>query len=240
MTSVGVNKSEVKPEAKPVDMKLEVVVIGVSDVDRAKAFYENLGWRLDADFASDSGDFRVLQLTPHNSGTSIIFGKGVTSTKPGAVDSLTLAVEDLDAARNDLLARGVAVSEAFHYAGGPFNNAAENPRVGGRDPQGRSYYSFASFEDPDGNGWLLQEIQARLPGREWESARAGATDVAALAELLHETEQHHGRYEATHAEHHWWDWYAPYVSARQSGGSPEEAAAAADRYMDEVHHVPPR
>src|SRR5215510_12791726 len=211
---------------KPVDMKLEVVVLGVSDVDRAKAFYENLGWRLDADF--DLGDFRGVQMTPHNSQASIIFGKGITSAKPGSADSLVLAVDDIDAARDDLIARGVAVSEVFHYAGGPLNNAVENPRVAGRDPQGRSYYSFASFEDPDGNGWLLQEIQTRLPGREWKLTRAQARDVATLAELLRETEERHGHYEKTHAEHHWSDWYAPYLSARQNGSSPEEAAAAAD------------
>ena len=221
------------------DMKLEVVVIGVSDVDRAKAFYQNLGWRLDGDFTVGD-DFRAVQMTPHNSDASIIFGKGVTSTKPGAVDSLVLAVDNVAAARQDLIARGVAVSEVFHYAGGPFNNSVKNPRVGGRDPEGRSYYSFASFEDPDGNGWLLQEIQTRFPGREWKEKRAQATDVATLAELLHETEQHHGDYERTHAEHQWWDWYAPYLSARENGSSPEEAAAAADRYMEEVLHVLPR
>jgi catechol 2,3-dioxygenase-like lactoylglutathione lyase family enzyme len=153
-----------KSVKESVDMKLEVVVLGVSDVDRAKAFYENLGWRLDADFATGD-DFRVVQLTPHNSGASIIFGKGVTAAKPGSADSLTLAVNDVDAARAELIARGVDVSEVFHYAGGPFNNAVKNPRVGGRDPQGRSYYSFASFSDPDGNGWVLQEIKERLPGR---------------------------------------------------------------------------
>ena len=156
---------------KPVDMKLEVVLLGVSDVDRAKAFYENLGWRLDADFVI-SDDFRGIQMTPHNSEASIIFGKGVTSAKPGSAGSLVLAVDDIDAARDDLIARGVAVSEVFHYAGGPFNNAVENPRVAGRDPQGRSYFSFASFEDPDGNSWLLQEIATRLPGREWKKTRA--------------------------------------------------------------------
>ena len=227
-------------KVEPVDMKLEVVLIGVSDVDRAKAFYENLGWRLDADFASDSGDFRGVQLTPHNSEASIIFGKGIRSAKPGSADSLVLAVDDVDAARNDLVARGVDVSEVFHYARGPFTDAVENPHVGGRDPEGRAYYSFASFEDPDGNGWLLQEITTRFPGREWKSTQAPATDVATLAELLHETEQHHGQYEKTHAEHHWWDWYAPYLSARQQGSSSDEAAAAADRYMDENLHGPPR
>ena len=215
-----------------MDVKLEVVILPVSDVDRAKAFYENLGWRLDADFAT--GDFRVVQLTPHNSEASIIFGKGITSAKSGSADSLVLAVDDVNDARDDLIARGVDVSEVFHYAAGPFNNSVENPRVGGRDPQGRSYYSFASFEDTDGNGWLLQEIQTRLPGREWKLTPARAKDVATLAELLRETEEHHGHYEKTHAAHHWWDWYAPYLSARQNGSSPEEAAAAADRYMEQV------
>ena len=218
---------------KPIDMKLEVLVIPVSDVDRAKAFYEKLGFRLDIDYVA-SDDFRVLQFTPPNSETSIIFGKGVTSTKPGAFDQLVLAVDDVDAARDALIARGVEVSEVFHYAGGPFNNSVKDPRVDGRDPEGRSYYSFASFQDPDGNGWLLQEITTRLPGREWKSTRAQAMDVATLAELLHETEEDHGQFEKTHPKHHWWDWYAPYLSSRQNGSSPEEAAAAADRYMDEM------
>jgi catechol 2,3-dioxygenase-like lactoylglutathione lyase family enzyme len=221
---------------EPVDMKLEVVVIGVSDVDRAKAFYEKLGWRLDADFAKGD-DFRVIQFTPHNSLASIIFGKGVPSPNPGSVQSLTLAVDDINVAHDDLISRGVNVSEVFQYAGGPFNGTGKNSRVAGRDPQGRSYFSFASFEDPDGNGWLLQEIKTRLPGREWRSMPA---DVATLAALLHETEQHHGEYEKTHATHNWWDWYAAYLSARQNGSSPEEAAAAADAYMEEVLHIPPR
>jgi catechol 2,3-dioxygenase-like lactoylglutathione lyase family enzyme len=220
------------------DMKLEVVLLGVSDVDRSKAFYEKLGWRLDIDLAA--GDFRGVQVTPHNSGASIIFGKGITSAEPGSVRSLVLAVDDIAAARDDLVARGVNVSEVFHYAGGPFNNTVENPRVSGRDPEGRSYFSFASFEDPDGNGWLLQEITTRLPGREWESAGAGATGVATLAELLRETSERHDHFEKTHDKHQWWDWYAPYLSARQNGQSPEEAAAAADRHMEEVLQVAPR
>jgi catechol 2,3-dioxygenase-like lactoylglutathione lyase family enzyme len=220
----------------PVDLKLEVVLLGVSDVDRAKAFYEKLGWRLDADF-SQGDDYRVLQLTPPNSPAAIIFGKGLATPQPGAVHSLILAVDDVDAARADLLARGVAVSEVFHYAGGPFSSVP-NSRVSGRDPQGQSYRSFASFADPDGNEWLLQEIKTRRPGREWKSAPAAAIDVPTLAALLHETGEHHGQYEQTHAEHHWWDWYAPYLSARQTGRSPEEAEA--DRYMDEVLHVRPR
>jgi catechol 2,3-dioxygenase-like lactoylglutathione lyase family enzyme len=224
-------------EKVQIDMKLEVVVIGVADVDRAKAFYQNLGWRFDGDFTVGDG-FRAVQMTPHNSDASVIFGKGITSAAPGSVQSLTLAVDDIDAARKDLASRGVAVSEVFHYAGGPFNDSSENPRVGGRDPEGRSYFSFASFEDPDGNGWLLQEVTTRLPGREWRPEHAAAADVATLAELLRETSERHDRFEKTHAEHHWWDWYAPYLSARQQGNSPEEAAAAADRRMEEELHVP--
>jgi catechol 2,3-dioxygenase-like lactoylglutathione lyase family enzyme len=222
-----------------MDMKLEVVVVPVSDVDRAKAFYEKLGFRLDIDYAANE-NFRVIQFTPPGSEASIIFGKGITSAKSGLADSLVLAVNDITAARDDLVARGVNVSEVFHYAAGPFNNSVENPRVGGRDPEGRSYYSFASFEDPDGNGWLLQEIPTRLPSREWKLTRARAMDVATLAELLLETGEHHGHFEKTHAEHHWWDWYAPYLSARQNGSSPEQATAAADRYMEEVLQVLPR
>ena len=225
-------------KAKPVDMKLEVVVIGVTDIDRAKAFYEKLGWRFDGDFTVGD-DFRGVQMTPHNTEASVIFGKGIKSAKPGLADSLVLAVDDLDTARADVIARGVAVSEIFHYAGGPFNNTGKNPRVSGRDPQGRTYHSYASFEDPDGNGWLLQEITTRLPGREWKSKQAPTADDATLAELLHETAEHHDHYEKTHAEHHWWDWYAPYLNARQNGSSPEKAAAA-DCHMEEVLHVPPR
>jgi catechol 2,3-dioxygenase-like lactoylglutathione lyase family enzyme len=218
---------------EPVDLKLEVVVLGVSDVDRAKAFYEKLGWRLDADFVKGE-DFRAIQFTPHNSQASIIFGKGVPSPQPGSVQSLTLIVDDIVAARNDLIDRGAKVSDVFQYAGGPFNSSGKNPRVSGRDPEGRSYFSFASFEDPDGNGYLLQEIKTRLAGREWKSASEGKIDIATLAELLHDTEQHHGNYEKTHGKHNWWDWYAPYLNARQNGHNAEEATAAADRYMEEI------
>jgi catechol 2,3-dioxygenase-like lactoylglutathione lyase family enzyme len=218
-----------------MNMKLEVVIVPVSDVDRAKAFYEKLGFRLDIDLGNEN--LRVVQCTPPRSEASIIFGKGITSAKSGSANILVLAVDDVDVARDDLIARGVKVSEVFHFTGGPFNNAVENPRVGGRDPQGRSYYSFASFSDPDRNGWLLQEITTRLPGREWKLTRAPAMDVATMAELLRETEEHHGTYEKTHAKHHWWDWYAAYMNARESGSTPEQASAAAERYMAEVKHV---
>jgi catechol 2,3-dioxygenase-like lactoylglutathione lyase family enzyme len=156
---------EQRERAVSMNMKLEVVIVPVSDIDRAKAFYEKAGFRLDIDIANEN--FRGIQFTPPRSEASIIFGKGITSEKPGSAE-LVLAVDDVDAARNDLIRRGVDVSDVFHYAGGPFNNAIENPRVAGRDPEGRSYFSFASFEDPDGNRWLLQEITTRLPGREWK------------------------------------------------------------------------
>ena len=150
-----------------MNLKLEVIVIPVSDVDRAKAFYQKLGFRLDGDFVVDE-KLRVVQFTPPHSEASIIFGKGVTSAKPGSTSGLVLAVADIDAARAELIARGAEVSEVFHYAGFPFNNSVNNPRISGRDPEGRTYFTFASFEDPDGNGWLLQEVTTRLPGREWE------------------------------------------------------------------------
>lgn len=235
MSSVGVaNKTEAVAEVGAVDMKLEVVLLSVSDVDRAKSFYEKLGWRLDIDIMA--GNFRGVQMTPHNSEASIIFRSGI---KPGSAHSMVLAVSNLDAARDDLIARGIDVSEVFHYAAGPFNNTVENPRVPGRDPDGRSYFSFASFNDPEGNEWLVQEITTRFPGREWKPKPKPA-DVATLAELLHETAERHETFEKTHAEHHWWDWYAPYVSARQNGSSPEEAAVAAGRHMENVLHVLPR
>jgi catechol 2,3-dioxygenase-like lactoylglutathione lyase family enzyme len=216
----------------PVDFKLEVVVLGVEDVERSKAFYQGLGWRLDGDFAG--GEFHAVQVTPHNSGCSVIFGKGIPAPKPGSAVSLVLAVSDIEAARADLISRGVQASEVFRFGGGPFNETVEPTRIPGRDPEGRSYYSFVSFEDPDGNGWLLQEIQTRLAGREWQP------DVPALAALLRETGEHHDGYEKTHAEHQWSDWYAAYLSARQGGGTPDEATASANGYMDNVLHVPAR
>lgn len=215
-----------------IDMKLELLVFEVADVDRAKAFYENLGWRMDGDFVL-SGDCRIVQMTPHHSDASIIFGKGVRPDKPVQAHTFVLAVDDIEAARDELLARGVDVSEVFHYAGGPFNNSVENPRVAGRDPEERTYFTFVSFADPDGNEWLVQEITTRLPGRLWESQQA--IDVATLAELLHETAEHHDQYDKAHGEHKWWDWYAPYLNARQKGSGPDEAASAANRYMETLH-----
>ena len=143
---------------QPSDLRLEVVTVPVSDVDRAKAFYQGLGWRLDADIVA-SDTFRVVQLTPPHSACSVAFGQGVTTGEPGSVHRLILAVDDIDRARADLASRGAEVSELFHLAGG---------RVPGRDPQNRSYQTYAAFSDPDGNEWLLQEIKTRLPGREWE------------------------------------------------------------------------
>ena len=220
---------------KPVDMKLEVVIIPVSDVDRAKAFYEKLGWRLDGDFVINE-KLRGVQITPPRSETSIIFGKGLTSANPGSIKGLVLAVDDVDAARAELISGGADVSEVFHYVDFPFNNSVDNPRIPGRDPEGRTYFTFASFDDPDGNGWLLQEITTRLPGREWKT-QAGAIDSAALAELLRETSEHHDGYEKTHAKHDWWDWYAAYLAARQNGRSSEEATAAAEHHMTNVLHI---
>ena len=218
------------PETSSTDMKLEVVVLPVTDVDRAKQFYESLGWRLDADFATGE-DFRVVQLTPPGSPAAVIFGTGVTSAVPGSVDGLILAVDDVEAARAELAGLGVDVSEVFHDAGGVFHHAGTTGRVPGPHPERRSYGSWASFSDPDGNGWLLQEITTRLPGRVDE------IDVATLGGLLLETALGHHHVEQAAAPHDWWDWYAPYLSAREHGSSPEEATVAADLYMKEVRGV---
>ncbi len=147
-----------------MDMKLEVVVLPVSDVDKAKRFYQALGWRLDADFAGEAG-FRVVQLTPQGSACSVIFGSGVTDAAPGSTEGLQLVVNDIDAARADLVARGVDVSDVFHDAGGVFHHAGERNRAPGPAPEHKTYGSFVSFTDPDGNRWYIQEITTRLPGR---------------------------------------------------------------------------
>jgi catechol 2,3-dioxygenase-like lactoylglutathione lyase family enzyme len=214
-------------ETKAADLKLEVVILSVSDADRAKAFYTSLGWREDADFPISEG-FRVLQFTPPGSQASIIFGTGVTPAAPGSGGSLLLAVDDIEAARAELIERGVEVSETFHGRG--FSDAGQD-RIPGRAPDGQSYGSFATFSDPDGNEFLLQEVTTRLPGR------VEAPDIAELAGLLLETALAHGRFEAVAQEHNWWDWYAPYFAAREQGSTAEQATAAADRYMEEVHGV---
>ena len=207
-------------EPGTIDMGLEVVTLPVSDVDRAKRFYQSLGWRLDIDLVV-SDDIRSVQMTPPHSQCSIHFGKGFTAMEPGSLDRLYLAVKDIDAARDDLISRGVDVSEV-----------EEQPKPPGfPDLPGRSYFAYASFSDPDGNGWLLQEVKQRRAGREPEM------DVASLADLLHETAEHHDRFEKAAPPHDWWDWYAAYMDARQSGSSSDEASAAADRYMAEVKHV---
>jgi catechol 2,3-dioxygenase-like lactoylglutathione lyase family enzyme len=212
------------PETGIVDFKLEVAIVPVSDADRAKQFYASLGWREDADFVFTE-DFRVLQFTPPGSQASIIFGTGVTPEDAAPAGSLLLAVSDIEAARAELSERGVDVSEVFH---GPAFSADHQDRLPGPDPERRSYFSYASFSDPDGNQWLLQEVTTRLPGR---------VDVAALAELLLETAKHHDAFEKAAPAHDWWDWYAPYLSARQHGNTPEQATAAADLYMKEERGI---
>jgi catechol 2,3-dioxygenase-like lactoylglutathione lyase family enzyme len=213
------------PTAAPVDLKLEVVVIPVSDVDRAKHFYESLGWRLDADFAAGE-DWRVVQMTPPGSPSSIMFGKGLTTAVPGSVQGTFLIVNDIEAARAELIAHGADVSELFHFQGG-LHVVGTNGRVAGPDPEGHSYRSWASFSDPDGNSWLLQEIKTRLPGRGLSSV-----DVATLTALLQEAEQRHGEYEPTAPKHHWSEWYAAYIVARERGRTPEEAAKDGALHME--------
>lgn len=211
-------------ETAQADMKLEIVVLPVADVDRAKSFYgDKLGWRLDADFADGDG-FRVIQFTPPGSPTSVIFGKNVTPAAPGSAQGLYLIVSDIEAARSELLGRGVPVGEAFHggdnvYAGNDAPYLFGRVRVAGPDPDRASYRSFASFSDPDGNGWLLQEITARLPGR----IDSGVTSFASAADLksaLWRAALAHGEHEKREGGKHdenWPDWYAAYMVAEQAG-----------------------
>ncbi len=205
-----------------VDMKFEVVVIPVSDVDRAKEFYGRLGWRLDGDFAHGD-DWRAIQFTSPGSGCSIIFGKNVTAAAPGSAQGLYLIVSDIEAARRELLDRGVEISEVFHDAGDEHAGTDEaylfgRVRVSGPDPEDRSYRSFASFRDPDGNGWLFQELTTRLPGRidPETTAFASAND---LASALRRAEAAHGQHEKRtgQRDENWPDWYAAYMVAEQSG-----------------------
>jgi predicted enzyme related to lactoylglutathione lyase len=213
----------VKPSnVRTLDMKLEIIVIPVSDVERAKQFYGGLGWRLDADFASGD-DFRVIQFTPPGSGASVIFGKNVTAAAPGSARGLYLIVSDIEAARKELLSHGAKVSEVFH-GGGDVHTGTDEPhlfgsvRVAGPDPERRSYYSLASFSDPDGNGWLLQEITGRFPGRvEGDTTFASVADLAAT---LRRAAAAHGEHEKRTGGVHdvnWPDWYAEYIVNEQAG-----------------------
>jgi catechol 2,3-dioxygenase-like lactoylglutathione lyase family enzyme len=216
------------PTAAAVDLKVEVVVLPVSDVDRAKRFYQSLGWRLDADF-SNGQDWHLVQMTPPGSACSVMFGKGFTTAEPGSVQGTFLVVDDVEAARTELVGHGVDVSEVFHFDGNLLRVAGTKGRVPGPDPEGRSYFSFASFSDPDGNSWLIQAVKTRLPGRGLSSI-----DVPTLTELLRESEKHHGEYEPTAPKHHWSDWYAAYIVARERGRTPEEAAKDGALHMERI------
>jgi len=212
------------PAASSVDMKFEIAVIPVSDVDRSKEFYQRIGWRLDADFASPGGDFRVMQFTPPGSGASVIFGKNVTAAAPGSAQGLYLVVSDIEAARQELIRRGVEVSPVFHGKPGTSIGPDEpylfgRVRVSGPDPEHNSYHSFASFKDPDGNGWLFQEVTTRLPGR-IDAAETAFASVADLANAMRRASVAHGEHEKRLGGKHdenWPDWYAAYMVAEQSG-----------------------
>ena len=223
MTTIDMSREAVvEPATRGVDAKLEVIVIPVSDVDRAKAFYLRLGWRLDADFASGDG-WRVIQFTPPGSACSVIFGKNVTAAAPGSAQGLYLIVSDLEAARKDLLDRGIEVSKPFHGAG-DVHAGSDVPylfgrmRVSGIDPQRGSYSSFASFSDPDGNGWLFQEITTRLPGRiEGSATTFGSTnDLAGALRRAAAAHSEHEKRTGGHEEN-WPDWYADYIVREQAG-----------------------
>lgn len=203
---------DVAPSAGTVDMKLEVVVIPVSDVDRAKRFYGDLGWRLDADFIVGD-EFRGIQFTPPGSPASIHFGKGIPSAAPGSATGLYLVVSDIQAARAELLGRGVEVSEVFHRAG------PGKPAISGPDPERRSYFTYATFNDPDGNEWLLQEVTTRFPGR-IDSNTTSFASVSDLASAFRRASAAHGEHESRNGgqrDENWPDWYAEYMVAEQAG-----------------------
>ncbi len=210
-----------------VDMKLEAFAIPVADVDRAKRFYGNLGWQLDADFAFDNG-FRVVQFTPPGSRCSIQFGSRITAARPGSARGLYLVVSDIEAARDEIAARGVEISPPFHAGtpGAQFQPEGTSGRVSGPAEDHATYRSYASFSDPDGNVWLLQEVTTRLPGR------GLSLDVITLTDLLREAEERHGGYEATAPKHHWSQWYAAYIIARERGMTPDEGAKTAALHFE--------
>ena len=203
------------PVASNVDLKLEAIPIPVSDVDRAKAFYGGLGWTVDADFMIGN-DFRAVQLTPPGSPCSIHLS---TTAVPGSAQGMFLVVSDIEAARKELIARGADVSEVFHFDG-------NHQPVPGADLKLASYGTYASFSDPDGNRWVVQQVTTRLPGR------GLSNDVATLTELFQETEKRHGTYEPTAPKHHWSGWYAAYVVARERGRTPDEAAKDASLHIE--------
>jgi len=212
---VSTGSAGAAPRDSIADLKLEVVVLPVSDVDRAKSFYERLGWRLDADFAT-SEEFRVVQLTPPGSQASVIFGTGITAAAPGSVEGLQLAASDIEATREELVGHGAEVSEVFHDVGGVFHHAGTEGRVPGPAPGHTDYGSFASFSDPDGNGWILQEIRTRLPGRVTGAAYKSAAE---LEQALMRAEAAHGKYEERtgEADPEWPSWYARYMVCEQTG-----------------------
>ncbi len=215
-TDVQSNDANAMARVRNVDMKLEVVVIPVADVGRAAEFYERLGWRKDADVAS--GDSRMLQFTPPGSPCSIIFGTGITPAAPGTAQFLHLVVSDIEAAREELIGKGVDASEVFHDAGGGYNRFDPGVRASGPDPDRRTYASFVTFADPDGNGWLLQEITTRLPGR-IDPAETRFASVDDLANAMRRASVAHGEHEARtgEADENWPDWYARYMVAEQAG-----------------------
>jgi catechol 2,3-dioxygenase-like lactoylglutathione lyase family enzyme len=222
MSTTATAKEAIDPKPAAVDMKFEIVVIPVSDIDRAKDFYLKLGWRLDADYETDDKNFRVIQFTPPGSGCSIIFGKRVTAAVPGTSRGLYLIVSDIEAARKELQDRGIDVSDVFHsdgvYAGSDEPYLFGQHRVSGPDANHGSYRSFASFNDPDGNGWLFQEITSRLPGR-IDSAATTFASIKDLANAMRRAEAAHGEHEKRlgSRDENWPDWYAEYMAHEQSG-----------------------
>ena len=219
MSANAVHSEGAMRAPRAIDLKLEAIVIPVSDVARAKQFYLDLGWRLDADFAFDDG-FRVLQFTPPGSGCSVQFGTNISPTAPGSAQGLYLVVSDLEAARNELIARGVEVSEIFHPArpGAQFQGDGTKGRLKGPAPGHASYGSLATFRDPDGNTWLLQEVTTRLPGR-IDSTTTSFSSINDLASALRRAEAAHGEHEKRLGQRdaNWPDWYAAYLAAEQSG-----------------------